>query len=193
MNRRACLLSSAVLVSMLPCVNAHTVKYAFTFSGANESPPVASAGTGSALVTFDLDLVTMRVEAEFSGLTGTTTAAHIHCCDFNASGNAGVATMTPSFTGFPLGVTAGTMDETFDMALASSYRAGYLTAHGGSVANALNDLLANLDNGMAYFNIHTSASPSGEIRGNPTLIPEPATVMLGLVGIGLPLMLRRSR
>jgi hypothetical protein len=36
---------------------------------------------------------------------------------------------------------------------------------------------------LTYFNLHTSANPGGEIRGNLAEVPEPAT--LGLVGAGL--------
>lgn len=186
-------LSAAIMLLAAQSVNAHEVKYAFTLSGGAEVPVVATAGIGSALVTFDLDLVTMRVQAEFSGLTGNTSASHIHCCDFQANTNAGVATTTPTFTGFPLGVKSGTYDQTFDMTLTSSYRAQFLTANGGSVTNALNSLLAGLDSGMAYFNIHTSSFPSGEIRGQSVPIPEPATAMLALCGLGLPLLTRRAR
>jgi CHRD domain len=193
MIRRTWILSSAALVlCAVQFAFAHEVKYAFDFNGANENPDVITGGTGTGLVTFDLDLVTMRVQAEFSGLTGNTTASHIHCCDFNAAGNAGVATTSPTFTGFPLGVKAGTYDHTFDMTLTSSYRAQFLTANGGSVANALQSLLNGLASGQAYFNIHSSSFASGEIRGNPTLVPEPMSALLALVGLGLPVFWRRS-
>jgi hypothetical protein len=47
--------------------------------------------------------------------------------------------------------------------------------------------------GEAYFNIHTTANPSGEIRGFLVGIPEPSTLALfgsGLVGLAT---LRRRR
>lgn len=63
----------------------------------------------------------------FSGLLGNTTASHIHAATAVAGvGTAGVATQTPSFSGFPLGVKAGAMDTTFDMTLASSFNASYI-------------------------------------------------------------------
>jgi hypothetical protein len=79
-------------------------------------------------------------------------------------GNAGVATTTPSFPGFPAGVTSGSYDMTFDMTLASSYNASYVTANGGTPASAFAALKAALNNGTAYFNIHTTMYPGGEIR-----------------------------
>ena len=76
-------------------------------SGANENPPVVSAGTGMVIVTWDTATNLMTVNATFSGLNGNTTASHIHCCAIPPT-NAGVATTTPTFPGFPLGVKAGT-------------------------------------------------------------------------------------
>ena len=117
------------------------------------------------LVTVDTTLLTMRVRANFSGLTGNTTAAHIHCCTaVPGVSTAGVATTTPSFVGFPLGVTTGTMDQTYDMTLAGSYNPAFVTAQ-GSVANARTALFDGLAAGTAYFNIHTATFPGGEIRG----------------------------
>ncbi|WP_431287037.1 CHRD domain-containing protein [Roseateles chitinivorans] len=59
---------------------AHDIVYTAPLSGAAEFPPNASAGTGLARVTFNDDDFTMRVQVTFAGLTGTTTASHIHCC-----------------------------------------------------------------------------------------------------------------
>jgi hypothetical protein len=136
--------------------------------GASESPPNASLGAGMAIVTYTPGTFAMGVQATFSGLTAGTTAAHIHCCVTTGT-TAGVATQTPYFTGFPIGVTSGTYDHTFDMTQASSYNASFVTANGGTVGAALGALLAGMADGTAYFNIHSSVYPGGEIRGNLTL------------------------
>ncbi|MSQ10627.1 MAG: CHRD domain-containing protein [Dehalococcoidia bacterium] len=100
------------------------IEYAAALSGAAESPPVASTGTGNALVELDTAAHTLRVRVTFSGLVGTTTNAHIHAPTAVAdTGIAGVATQTPTFLGFPSGVTSGTYDAMFDTTLAGSWNA----------------------------------------------------------------------
>lgn len=148
--------------------------YYVSLSGAAEVPPNNSAGTGNALVTISGNF--MRVQANFSGLTGNTTASHIHAPTATAGvGTAGVATTTPTFTGFPLGVKAGTYDHTFDMTLASSYNPAYVTANGGTPASAFTALKAAMSTGKSYLNIHSSFAPGGEIRG--FLLPCPNTTV----------------
>lgn len=160
------------------------VTYEASLSGAAESPPVTSDGVGWARVTIDDVLDTMRVQAEFSGLTGTVTVAHIHCCTaLPGVDNVGVATPTPTFPGFPVGVTAGSYDQVFDMTLATSFRAGFITDNGGTPASAFSALRLGLDEGRAYLNIHSTFAPSGEIRGFLARVPEPAT--LALAGLAL--------
>ena len=136
----------------------------FTAELSSESVSTPSPGTGFTIVTYDSAAHTLRVQAEFSGLLGNTTASHIHAPTPPPSGAPSVATQTPSFTGFPLGVKAGTFDQTLDLTQASSFRAGYVTANGG-VAGAEAALVSSLTDGTAYLNIHTTVVPGGEIRG----------------------------
>ena len=159
---------------------AHAVPVSFTveavLSGLNENPVNASPGSGFAEVDVDTVAHTMRVRVTFSDLVGPTTAAHIHCC-VAPPANVMVATTTPNFAGFPLGVTSGTYDNTLDLTLASSYNPAFITAHGG-LAGAETDLVLGLFEGTAYLNVHSQTFPGGEIRGFLTLVPEPALVAL---------------
>lgn len=180
-----------------PTAAAHTYHFFTEMNGANENPSNDSLGTGTSHVIIDTDLLTMRVIAEFSGLTGTVTQAHIHCCAV-PPGNVGIASITPSFTDFPLNGTSGTYDFTYDMTQASSYNPAFITNNGGTVSSAfqvLFDAMSGVDpeGREAYFNIHSTFRAGGEIRGFFNLIPEPTTAVLGLMGLALPLIWRRSR
>ena len=130
----ACTGALLALAATLPA-QAQVSIFTATLAGSNEVPAVVSAGAGSATVTLTLGaLPTLRVQASFSDLLGTTTAAHIRCCTPTPdTANAGVATTTPTFLGFPLGVFAGSHDQTLDLLAASSYNPAFVTANGGTV------------------------------------------------------------
>ena len=162
--------------------------YKAVLNGQNEGPTNTSTGTGSATVKYDDTLHTLQVGVTFSGLSGNTTSSHIHCCTTTAnSGNAGVATQTPTFIDFPSGVKAGTYNHTFDLTMTSSWNSKFITANGGSVASAETAFAAGLATGEAYLNIHSTQYTGGEIRGFLAPVPEPqewATMLLGFAIVG---------
>lgn len=181
------------MLGVVGAANATLVSYAANLNGPSESPPNASPGSGLAQVDIDTAAHTLHVNVTFSGLLGTVTASHIHAATTVAgTGTAGVATMTPTFVGFPSGVTSGSYDHTFDTTLASSFNGSYVTANGGTAAGAETSLAAALAGGKAYLNIHTNVFPGGEIRGFLLPIPEPATVLFAMLG-GAGLLIRRPR
>ena len=199
----------ALAVSALPLLAtpamAHTAVYTADLSKLGEPAPAdLSLGTGTATVTLDLDAFTMRVQASFSNLTGNTTASHIHCCTALANaGSAGVATVTPSFTSFPLGVKSGTYDYLYNLSFPSAATGGalfgwntaFINANGGTASSAFAALATGLDSGKAYLNIHTSFVGGGEIRGFLVAapVPEPETYGMLLAGLALVGALARRR
>ena len=178
-----CLLAAAVA---MPAAAEKSI-YTAVLNGSTESPANASPGTGSATVTIDSDLHTMRIQESFSGLLAGVTASHIHCCTtVSDAGTAGVATTTPTFPDFPSGVTSGSYDYTFDMTAASSYNAPFVTASGG-IDGAFLALVAGLNGGNSYVNIHTTLFPAGEIQGflHAAPVPEPETYAMLLAGLAI--------
>ena len=155
-----------LMVGLVAAALAAPVHYQVTLDGPSESPPVASAGTGVAAVDVDLATHTLFINLNFSGLTGTTTACHIHAPTAVAlTGTASVATTTPYFVGFPIGVTSGTFTTLLDMTLAGSYNGSFITANGGTTGSAETALAGYIAAGRAYLNVHSSFAGGGEIRG----------------------------
>jgi len=164
------LLAALGLVLAAAPLPADTVFFT-TLSGANETPPVASSGTGSMLVTLLAD--TLTVDVTFSGLSAPSTAAHIHCC--------GVGVPEPiavPFNSFPTGVTSGSFSGSFDLTNITSYSSAFLMANGGTAASAETAFIDGLNGGQTYGNVHSTLNPGGEIRGQLAAIPEPASIFL---------------
>jgi hypothetical protein len=146
---------------------------------------VGATGSGTVLLTFDSGARTLLIDAEWAGLTGTTTVSHIHCCTATAgTGTIGVAVTPGTLPSFPVGVQSGTYTRLLDLTLTETYTAAFVNNFGGgTVSGAEAALLNGLSTGKAYFNIHTTAFPGGEIRGFTQPVPEPGS--LALLGLGL--------
>jgi len=133
-----------------------------TLSGSQEVPPNVSTGLGMLTGTYTDATNTLNINLSFTGLTGPTTAAHLHGPAVPGV-NAGIQI---GFTGFPAGVTSG------------SYANSYVLT-----AAQETDLLA----GLWYVNVHSTLFPGGEIRGQikEGTLPStpPAVCNISLTGI----------
>ena len=175
----ALVMTVAALMLPAPATHANPMTFIGNLSGANEVPPVASGGTGLATIVLDPTAQTLQVNATFSGLTSLDVAAHIHCCAPLGT-NVGVATTVPAFPGFPLMVTSGTYSSAvFDLTQPLIYNPAFVTLEGG-LPQAEAALIAGIEGGQTYFNIHTVNFGGGEIRSQLAAVPGP------IAGAGLP-------
>jgi len=162
--------------------SAATVTYVASLNGASQAPPVTTPATGSATLTLDGD--TLSIVETFSGLIGgAATVSHLHCCTLPGSSSAPASVVFP---GFPA-ATSGSYSATFNLLDPGFYTVGtpdspgFLLLNGGTAAGAEAALIAALNSGQAYVNIHDAVYPAGEIRGNFTMTPEPGTFGLACV------------
>ncbi len=173
-----------------------------TFYATLSPEAVGATGSGNAVFTYDTVTHDLRVVFSFSGLSGLTTVAHIHCCvAVPGAGTAGVAVTPGTLPGFLAGVRAGSYDALIDLDLQSSFTNAYLGIGAGVVAttaqiDAGRDRLINaFQSRTAYLNVHTAGTfAGGEIRG--FVVPEPATwalTLAGLLAVGAGSAKRRQR
>jgi len=134
-----------IALVMFSAINMFSVKmrtnmlFTAKMDGAQETPSVSGTGMGLGSLMLNGTKDTLCINVIFNGLTGNATGAHIH---MGATGVAGgvVVDLTPYIVGNKLSATiTGT-------ALSAS-------------------LKSNMLKGLTYLNVHTSANPNGEIRG----------------------------
>lgn len=114
-------------------------------AGFQENPPVSTTATGSGLVVISADNSTITYRVAYSGLSGTANAAHIHTGAVGSNG------------GVILPLAAGPSP------MVGTLTAANFTASGSVTTFA--EAVAAIKAGTTYFNIHTSANPGGEVRG----------------------------
>jgi hypothetical protein len=127
---------SAFLFATGSCFAA-VVDYTASLKGSSEVPPNDSKGTGLVAASYDTGSKKFSYTVTYSGLTGAATAAHFH-------GPAAAGVNAPPVV--PVAPTA----------LASPIK---------GEATLTDAQAADLAAGKWYFNVHTAAHPTGEIRG----------------------------
>jgi hypothetical protein len=127
-----------------------------------EVPAVSSVARGRFSADVDDDQV--EYELSFDGLQGTITQAHIHFGQHNVNGNIMVwlcgTTANPGPAGTQVCPQSGTITGTIT--------AANVVATGGAqqiLAGEFAEFVAAMKKELAYANVHTNLSGTGEIRG----------------------------
>jgi CHRD domain len=125
---------------------AQTYSVTSVINGANEVPANASAGTATLTGTYDASTKFITVSVTYAGLTGTLTASHLHQAAVGVNGGV-IVNLGPA-----TGANAGTFGGIFSIPPANE---------------------ASLLSGNVYINLHSTAFPGGELRGQLALLLKP--------------------
>lgn len=172
MKSAACLI--VAVAGLATSAQAQFITFTATLSGAQEVPAVTTPALGTATLVLNTVTNQFTIDLQFSGLTAPVTVAHIHRAAAGVNGPViiGLDGMTlsggrPSWNLISPGVT-------------SFNSGGPLNAPFAFPAAEVSNLIA----GNTYFNVHSSAFPGGEIRGQ--IIPTPGALALaGLAALGV--------
>jgi CHRD domain len=139
MTRSTLILTAVAACFLSVAAQAETITFHTTMSGAAEVPPKTTGGTGTVTATLDTATKTLTYTVQYTGLSGPATMGHFHG-PAAAGKNAGVLVPFPAPVTSPIHATATLTDAQ----------------------------IADFEAGNVYANVHTSANPGGEIRGQMT-------------------------
>jgi hypothetical protein len=137
------LLYTGAICALAFTARAQIVEFRATINAAQEVPATTSPATGTATIFYNFANNTFDLAVSVTGLTAATTGAHVHEA---ASGVAG-----------PVRSRDFNLDPTAAKTATSFSGTFFNVAYTGNPAELLK--------GNAYFNLHTTAFPGGEVRG----------------------------
>src|SRR5215831_9159042 len=130
--------------------------------GAGQTGAILSGGTATLDLELDRQNQTLMYTLEFSGTNATVTQSHIHFGKRHVGGGI-IVFLCSNLGNGPAGTPACPASGTVTGTLTAASVVGP-TAQGITAGN-FDALVEALDNNTAYGNIHTTAFPAGEIRG----------------------------
>ena len=155
---RVAAVAVAVLAAASTRVQAQTSFTAF-LNGAQEAPtPSVTPAFGNGTLLLNAARTQITINLRFSGLLAPITVAHIHNGAFGIGGPVILDILR-------------LIETTPDM-------------RSGTIMNVTTEQANVLLAGNGYFNVHTTAFPGGEIRGQINVVPEPSTYLLMATGLG---------
>jgi hypothetical protein len=159
MKRALSLAIAAVFVLLVSAqAQAQTINFTAQLSGGNEVPGVStgSAGTGTVSLNVATGVVTYRIDVY--NMPAGTTASHFHV---GAPGVTG-----PVVVNFTVSTNISN-----DYAITGTASATDLTPRAANGINSWDDFVQALLLGNIYMNVHSTANPGGEIRGQVVRVP----------------------
>lgn len=158
MRRLSLALAGLFILVASSQAQAQTINFTAALSGANENPAVntGSVGTGTVSLNLATQVVTYRIDV-YNMPVGTT-ASHFHV---GAQGTNGPVVV--NFT-----VLANISN---DYAITGTASAADLTQRAAQGINSWEDFIQALLLGNIYMNVHSTANPGGEIRGQVIRVP----------------------
>ncbi|PYK20893.1 MAG: hypothetical protein DME55_00895 [Verrucomicrobia bacterium] len=147
----------AVSVLLAPAAYSQTERFSASLAGANEVPPINTAGTGDFEMSIQQGTITFSLT--FSDLSSPLAVSHLHFAPSKVAG--GVMIFLCGGGGQPAcpATTEGTITGTITAANVTGPTAQ------GIAAGDLDSALEAVRQGLSYANMHTANFGGGEIRG----------------------------
>jgi hypothetical protein len=108
-----------------------------SLNGSQETPPTTSNASGTAYAWLDSNLTTLTYRLTYANLSAPFSGSHFHLGAFGVAGGV-IEAITPNFIG---------------------------TTAAGTWSNLPDSMVVHFIKGDIYLNVHSTANPGGEIRG----------------------------
>ena len=128
-----------------------------SLKGGNEVPAVETHAVGQAIVTISKNETSIHFKLIVANIQANITGSHFHMAPVGA--NAGVVVNLLNISDFPPPTTAPVNGVLAEGTILENNLSGALAG------KPLNDLISAIRTGNIYVNVHTTANPGGEIRG----------------------------
>jgi hypothetical protein len=130
-------IAASALTFVSVAAHAATITFKADLKASSEVPPKNSAGQGALTATLNSETNELKYHVEFNGLTGPVVAAHFH----------------------------GPAAEGVNAKPQVPVKGNPITSPIEGSATLTPEQTKELMDGKWYFNLHTSANPGGEVRG----------------------------